>query len=164
MNMATASLVIVALGMGLVARRRSDGSLRRGLIAGGRTLRRTLPRLLLAFAIVGYVDVLAPQDLVRAWIGPDTGYTGLLIGEGVGLLLPGGPYVIFPLISALYQAGAGLGPVLSMVTSWALLALLSASFELPFLGWRFTALRFALALPVPALVGLAGTLLPGAGG
>jgi uncharacterized membrane protein YraQ (UPF0718 family) len=160
-NTATAILGIVALGMSVGAWRKGDGSLQWGLGVSWGTLKRTLPRLLIAFAIVGYVDVLAPQTLVQTWIGPETGTSGLLIGELIGLLLPGGPYVIFPLISALYQAGAGLGPVLSMITSWALLALLSVSFEIPFLGWRFTAIRFALALPIPLLVGLAGALLNG---
>jgi uncharacterized membrane protein YraQ (UPF0718 family) len=161
MKQATVFLAGLALGLLLYAWRRGDGSHRSGLVLGWQTLRRTLSLLLVAFAIVGYVDVLAPQDLVRAWIGPDSGWRGLLVGEAAGMLLPGGPYVVFPLIATLYQAGAGLGPVLSMVTSWATLALLSVSFELPFLGWRFTAVRLGLALAFPPLVGLMGLLLFG---
>jgi uncharacterized membrane protein YraQ (UPF0718 family) len=161
MKQATVFLAGLALGLLLYAWRRGDGSHRSGLVLGWQTLRRTLPLLLVAFAIVGYVDVLAPQDLVRAWIGPDSGWRGLLVGEAAGMLLPGGPYVVFPLIATLYQAGAGLGPVLSMITSWATLALLSVSFELPFLGWRFTAVRLGLAVAFPPLVGLMGLLLFG---
>lgn len=161
MKQATVFLAGLALGLLVYAWRRGDGSHRSGLILGWQTLRRTLSLLLVAFAIVGYVDVLAPQDLVRAWIGPDSGWRGLLVGEAAGMLLPGGPYVVFPLIATLYQAGAGLGPVLSMITSWATLALLSVSFELPFLGWRFTAVRLGLALAFPPLVGLMGLLLFG---
>ncbi len=161
MKQATVFLAGLALGLLLYAWRRGDGSHHSGLVLGWQTLRRTLSLLLVAFAIVGYVDVLAPQDLVRAWIGPDSGWRGLLVGEAAGMLLPGGPYVVFPLIATLYQAGAGLGPVLSMITSWATLALLSVSFELPFLGWRFTAVRLGLALAFPPLVGLMGLLLFG---
>jgi hypothetical protein len=54
-----------------------------------------------------------------------------------------------------------MGPTLSMITSWAALALLSVSFELPFLGWRFTLIRFGLGLIVPVLVGAGGMLLSG---
>ncbi len=161
MTQATVLLAGLALGLLLYAWRRGDGSHRAGLVAGWQMLRRTLPLLLAAFVIVGYVDVLAPQDLVQAWIGPSSGWRGLLVGEATGMLLPGGPYVVFPLIATLYQAGAGLGPVLSMITSWSALALLSVSFELPFLGWRFTAVRFGLALAFPPLVGLMGLLLFG---
>jgi uncharacterized membrane protein YraQ (UPF0718 family) len=75
------------------------------------------------------------------------------------MLLPGGPYVVFPLIATLFGSGAGMGPTLAMITSWAALALLSVSFELPFLGWRFTLIRLGLGFVVPILVGSAGMLL-----
>ncbi len=40
-----------------------------------------------------------------------------------------------------------------MVTSWATLAFLTVTFELPFMGWRFTAVRWGLGLVVPLLAG-----------
>jgi uncharacterized membrane protein YraQ (UPF0718 family) len=150
---ATVILAILAAGLLAYAWRRGDGSHWRGVIQGWRTLRRTLLLLIVAFIIVGYVDVLSPQDLVKAWIGPNSGWHGLLLADGVGMLLPGGPYVVFPLISVLYHAGAGLGPAVTMVTSWAMLALISVTFELPFMGWRFTAVRWVLGLVFPALAG-----------
>ena len=120
---------------------------------------RTLPLLIVAFVIVGYVNALETQSLVQNWIGPETGLRGVLVGTVAGMLLPGGPYVVFPLISVLYHSGAGLGPTLAIITSWASIALLSVSFELPFLGWRFTVLRLGLGFSIPLLVGLVGTLL-----
>jgi uncharacterized membrane protein YraQ (UPF0718 family) len=98
---------------------------------------------------------------VRTWIGPGTGLRGVFIGTAAGMLLPGGPYVVFPLIGTLYSSGAGLGPTLAMITSWALLALLSVSFELPFLGWRFSLLRLSLSLSLPILIGLIASALLG---
>ena len=153
MSIATITLGILAAALLAYAWRRNDGSHQRGIAQGWQTLRRTLPLLLVAFAIVGYVDVLSPQDLVQAWLGPKSGWNGLLLAEGVGMLLPGGPYVVFPLIAILYQAGAGIGPAVTLVTSWAVLALLSVSFELPFMGWRFTVVRWGLGLTVPLLAG-----------
>lgn len=154
MNQATVILVILAAMMIVVAARRRDGSLKRGFELSWITVKRTIPLMIVAFAIVGFVEELAPQEIVRAWIGPGSGVQGIIIGELAGALLPGGPYVVFPLIAAVYQAGAGIGPTLAMITSWAGLALLSASFELPFLGWRFTAIRLGLASIVPIIVGL----------
>jgi uncharacterized membrane protein YraQ (UPF0718 family) len=162
MNQATLILIVLALVMLGVAWHRKDGSLSRGLHLSLRTVRRTLPLLLFAFLIVGYVNVLSPQELVRNWLGPETGVRGLLIGEVAGMLLPGGPYVIFPLVASLYETGAGLGPMLAMITSWSGLALLTASFELPFLGWRFSVIRIALSLPIPLLVGALGVIFWGA--
>jgi uncharacterized membrane protein YraQ (UPF0718 family) len=158
-GLATLILVILASAMLFVAYRRGDGSHIRAIQLGWKTLRRTMPILILAFVIVGYVNTLEPQALVRSWIGPGTGLTGLAIGTAAGILLPGGPYVVFPLIGAMYLSGAGLGPTLAMITAWATLDLISVSFELPFMGWRFSLLRLSLSLPVPLLVGLAAHLL-----
>jgi uncharacterized membrane protein YraQ (UPF0718 family) len=160
-NEATLLLIALAAVLFTYAWRRGDGSHRRGIRQGWGTLKRTLPLLVVAFVIVGYVNVLAPQELVSRWIGPDSGWRGLFVGTGAGMLLPGGPYVVFPLIAALYQAGAGIGPTLAMITSWAGLALLSVSFELPFLGWRFSVVRLGLSLLIPPLVGLAARILFG---
>lgn len=161
MTLATGILAALAAGLFFVAWRRGDGSHRRGISLGWQTLKRTIPLLLLAFLIVGYVEVLSPQDLVEAWIGPETGWRGILIAEAVGMLLPGGPYVVFPLIAALYQAGAGLGQTVTLITSWATLAFISVTFELPFMGWRFTAVRWGLGLSIPLLTGLLAQLLFG---
>lgn len=154
--MSTATLVLVALAAALwwYAWRRHDGSHIRGAVAGWHSMRRTLLLLIIAFIIVGYVNVLSPQDLVQKWIGPNSGWTGLLLAEGIGMLLPGGPYVVFPLIATLYRAGAGLGPAIVLITSWATQGLLSITFELPFMGWRFTAVRWGLGLVFPLLVGM----------
>jgi len=159
MTVATLSLVILALILLTFAWRRQDGSHLRGIVLGWQTLRRTLPLLLVAFAIVGYVNVLSPQTLVQAWLGPDSGWSGLLLAEGLGMFLPGGPYVVFPLIAVIYQAGAGIGPVVTLVSSWAALALISVTFELPFMGWRFTAVRWGLGLSVPLLAGAIAQLI-----
>jgi len=139
--------------------RRGDGSHRRGLVQGWQTLKRTWLLLLVAFLIVGYVNVLSPQDLIQQWLGPESGWSGLLLAEFIGLLLPGGPYVVFPLIAVLYGAGAGLGPAVTLITSWAMLALISVTFELPFMGWRFTAVRWGLGLIFPILAGALAQLL-----
>lgn len=159
MTVITALLWLLALVMLAYAWRQGDGGHRQGVAQGWQTLKRTLPLLIVAFAIVGYVNVLAPQRLVQSWIGPASGWQGLMLGEAAGMLLPGGPYVVFPLISALYRAGAGLGPAVAIITAWAMSALLSISFELPFMGWRFTAVRWGLGLAFPVLAGLLAQML-----
>lgn len=159
MKQATLILSLIALVLAFIAWRQGEGKLKRGAQTGWSTLKRTLPVLLLAFIIVGFVNALEPQSFVRAWIGPDSGLPGVLIGTLAGMLLPGGPYVVFPLIATLHQSGAGLGPTLAMIISWSTIALLTVSFELPFLGWRFSLIRLGLGVFIPLTVGLIGTLL-----
>jgi uncharacterized membrane protein YraQ (UPF0718 family) len=127
---------------------------RRGMELAWETTKQNALLILLAFIIVGFVNILSPEKLVTAWIGPDSGSSGILLSEFLGMLLPGGPYVVFPLIAILYQAGAGLAPVITLITSWSTISLLTISFELPFMGWRFTAIRWSLGLLIPLVAGL----------
>ena len=159
MTTATVSLWIIAAALLIYAWSRRDASLKKGVRLAWITARRNAALLVMAFIIVGYVNVLSPTELVQAWIGPDTGWKGLFLAEGIGMLLPGGPYVVFPLIAVLYSAGAGLGPAVTLITSWATQALLTITFELPFMGWRFTAIRWGLGLAVPLLAGAAAEML-----
>ncbi|MDT8306015.1 MAG: permease [Anaerolineae bacterium] len=142
--------VVAAILLVYAARRGKAGE---GVRIGALLLRRTAAVLLVAFAIIGYVNVMETGGLIQRWIGPDSGWSGLLLAALAGMLLPGGPYVVFPLIAALYLGGAGIGPAVVLVTSWAMLALISVAFELPLMGWRFTLIRWGVGLPVPILVG-----------
>jgi uncharacterized membrane protein YraQ (UPF0718 family) len=153
MTTATITLWIIALPLLVYAWRRRDNSLNKGLQLAWSTTRRNAALLIIAFIIVGYVNILSPTELVQKWIGADSGWQGLFLAEIIGMLLPGGPYVVFPLIAVLRNAGAGLGAVVTLVTSWATQALLTITFELPFMGWRFVAIRWGLGLAVPLLAG-----------
>ena len=161
--MITATLVLWILSLILIfyAWRRRDGSLKRGIDLGWLTLKRNTALMVIAFIIVGYVNVLSPTQLIQDWIGPETGFGGLILAELIGMLLPGGPYVVFPLIAALFTAGAGLGPAVTIITSWSTQALLTITFEIPFMGWRFTAIRWGLGLVIPILTGVIATILFG---
>lgn len=161
MNLATFSLLVPAAILFAYAWRRGDGSHRQGLMRGGRTLLSVLPLLLLAFATIGYVSVLLPQEGLQDLMGPDSGWKGLLMAQGMGMLMPGGPYVVLPLISTLHQLGVGLGPTITLVTSWSALSLLNALWEIRFINWRFTVIRWTLLLPFPLLVGLLAQALFG---
>jgi uncharacterized membrane protein YraQ (UPF0718 family) len=161
MTTATIVLWVISIVLILFAWQRKDGSLRRGLDLGWLTLKRNAFLLVVAFMVVGFVNVLSPTNLIQQWIGPQSGLGGLMLAEVIGMLLPGGPYVVFPLIAVLYSAGAGLGPAVTIITSWSTQALLTISFELPFMGWRFTAIRWGLGLVFPLLAGVAAIMLFG---
>lgn len=161
MSTATIILWIIAAALGVYAWRKKDGSLKRGGNLAWVTLRSNAVLLILAFLIVGYIDTLSPTELVRSWIGPQSGLRGILLAEGIGMVLPGGPYVVFPLIAILYQSGASLAAVVTLVTSWATLAFLTVSFELPLMGWRFTVIRWGLGLSIPLIAGTGTLLLAG---
>ena len=159
MTTATIILWMIALGLGIYAWIRQDKSLERGLNTAWQVTLRNALLLVIAFLIVGYVNVLSPTKLIQTWLGPASGWRGLLLAEVVGMLLPGGPYVVFPLITVLYKAGAGLGAVITLITSWSTQAFLTVTFELPFMGWRFSAIRWGLALGIPIIAGVVAQLI-----
>ena len=161
MSTVTLILWLIAVVLLIFAWQRKDGSLQRGLSLSWQTMRRNAALMILAFIIVGYVNILSPTELIQEWIGVDSGFKGFLLGEAVGMLLPGGPYVVFPLIAVLYQGGAGLGPAVTIITSWSTQALLAVGFELPFMGWRFTAIRWGLGIATPLIAGIVAQVLFG---
>lgn len=161
MNSATLVLWCIAGILLLFSWKDGTETVKRGGILAWETTKQNALLILLAFIIVGFVNILSPDELVRAWIGPNTGLFGILLAELIGMFLPGGPYVVFPLIAILFEAGAGLAPVITLITSWATQSFLTISFELPFMGWRFTVLRWGMGLVIPLTAGTVAILLWG---
>jgi uncharacterized protein len=159
MNSATIILWVIFIILFFFSWRKGPEVLKQGTSLAWSTTKSNALLIFLAFIIVGFVNVLSPEDLVTAWIGPESGFKGILSSELLGMLLPGGPYVVFPLISILYEAGAGLAPVVTLITSWSTQSLLTISFELPFMGWRFTAIRWGLGLFIPLAAGIVAMLV-----
>lgn len=159
MTTAVIVLWLIMAGLGFAAWRKRDGSFKKGMALGWQTAKRNALILVLAFVIVGFVEVLSPQNLIETYLGPQSGWRGLLLAEVIGMLLPGGPYAVFPIIGVIYAAGAGLGPVVTLVTSYSLLAFLTVTFELPFMGWRFSVIRWGTGLLLPLLAGAVAMLV-----
>jgi len=161
MSSATLILWCIAGVLVILSWRAGPGTIQKGLELTWKTTRANALLIILAFMIVGFVSVLSPEELVTAWIGPTSGWQGIAAAEFLGMLLPGGPYVVFPIIEILNQAGAGLAPVIALITSWSTQSLLTISFELPFMGWRFTSIRWGLGLAIPILAGAVAALIWG---
>jgi uncharacterized membrane protein YraQ (UPF0718 family) len=161
MNSATIILWCITAVLFLYSWKAGSGTIRRGTELAWQVTKQNGLLIVLAFIIVGFVTILSPERLVTSWIGPGSGWIGIILAEFLGMLLPGGPYVVFPLIAILLQAGAGLAPIITLITSWSTQSLLTVSFELPFMGWRFTAIRWSLGLFIPLLAGLLVSLIWG---
>jgi uncharacterized membrane protein YraQ (UPF0718 family) len=125
-----------------------------GLRAAGRTLWRNLPILLVSFVLAGLVQVLIPRDLFAQWSGTEAGSKGVLIACVVGGLVPGAPYAVFPIVGALYQAGAGLGAVVSFVPAWSLWSVSRLPVEMALIDPKPALVRYAITFVVPPIAGL----------
>jgi len=90
---------------------------------------------------------------------------GILLGWAAGLLIPGGPYLVFPIIANLFQKGAAPGPVISLLTAKTLVSpIRMLTYEAPLLGWPLTLARFIPGVLLPPVMGVIGQWLYGAFG
>jgi len=148
-------LWVLALGALGLCLRRGPGTARKAAVdAGGSTLR-ILPMFAVALPMAAFLAELIPADAASAWIGPESGVTGILVASFAGGLMPGGPFVTFPLVLAFAKAGAGVAQMTALLTGWSILAIHRiVTWEYPLLGWRFVALRVLAAAPLPIAAGL----------
>ena len=133
---------------------RSDGTLSLGFKTSWEQLLRFMPVLVVALLLAGFTEVLLPAGLVEKWLSDSAGFKGIAMAWVAGALTPGGSLVGMPLIVTLFQAGVGVGVLVTYMTSLALMSLVRLPLELTFYGWRLTALRMAVSVFLPPLAGL----------
>jgi uncharacterized membrane protein YraQ (UPF0718 family) len=132
-----------------------------GLLQGGRTLLSVVPLLVAAFLIAGLIQTLVSRELVTRWLGAGSGWRGIALACLGGALIPGGPYVYYPIAAALMKSGAGLGVLVAFVTAKNLWSVSRLPMEFALLGPRLTIIRFAATLLLPPLLGFLAEFLFG---
>lgn len=127
-----------------------------GIRFAGTQLKVILPMLAMALPAAGFIAELVPDELARTWIGPESGARGIVIASLAGGLIPGGPFVSFPLVLAFAKSGAGVPQLVALTSGWAVLAFHRVLiWEWPVMGGPFTLLRLACSVVLPALSGFA---------
>ena len=154
-------LTLVAV-LGVVAYARNPELPFAALESTRRLLGNVWLELALGFLLAGLIDVLIPADQMVSWIrGSGTG-KAILAGWLVGLILPGGPYVFFPLAARLFEKGVPPGALIALLCAKTLVSPIRLlTYEAPLLGWRLTLVRLATTLFVPPLAGLLAERLYG---
>lgn len=121
------------------------------------------PMIALGLFLGGLAQELSDPRKIAPQLGESSGWRGLIVAAGLGAITPGGPFAAFPIVYALFLAGADIGAVIAYLTGWSVLALHRVIiWEVPLLGWDFAALRVLASLLLPILAGaLARTLARG---
>ena len=154
-------LALVVVGMGIALAR--DVSLPlRGLAASGRLVQSVWIELALGFVLAGLIEVLIPPPVLSRWLGGERMGQGILIGWAAGLVMPGGPYVFFPIVANLFRNGAAPAPLITLLTAKTLVSpIRTLTYEAPLLGWPLTLARFIPGVLLPPVMGLLGQWLFG---
>jgi len=150
-------LALVAAGVAFARDRRLPLD---GLAATARLLRGVWIELLLGFVLAGLIDVLVPSQALIRWLGGERPLRGILVGWVVGLAVPGGPYVLFPMVASLFGKGVAAGPLIALVSAKTLVSpIRMLTYEAPLLGWPLTLARLIPGVLVPPVLGIVGQWL-----
>ena len=130
------------------------------LKGSARLLRGVWLDLLLGFVFAGLADVLIPPPVLSRWLGSQRPTQAILVGWAVGLLMPGGPYLVFPILAGLFQKGAAPGPLITLITAKTLLSpVRMLTYEAPLMGWPLTLARLIPGVLLPPVMGIVGEWL-----
>jgi hypothetical protein len=146
--------------LALTAAVRSKTLCREGLWEGSRDFVVLIPRVLIGVVGSGYVAAVMPQDLIAQWIGPSSGFFGVLIATMAGAITPGGAVVGFSVGAAALKSGAGAPQVIAYTTAWSLYTIQRLiNWEIHMMAPRVVWLRAAISIPLPFLAAMGAMLL-----
>ncbi len=119
-----------------------------------------LPRIGIGVIGSGFVAEALPNEWIAPWLGPQSGFLGIVIATIGGALTPGGPVVGFSIGAAALKSGAGAPQVIAYSTAWALYAIHRLLiWEVPLMPARVVWLRAAVSLPLPFMAAALAILL-----
>lgn len=146
--------------LALVAAMRGRVLLNQGVSDGLTDFVRLLPRIGAGVVGSGFIAEVMPKALVASWIGPDSGFIGLLVATIGGALTPGGPVVGFSIGAAALKSGAGAPQVIAYSTAWALYAVHRlVIWEVPLMPARVVWLRALVSVPLPFIAATLAMLI-----
>jgi uncharacterized membrane protein YraQ (UPF0718 family) len=131
---------------------------------GGQSLIRISLLLLSGVFLGSFVGSFLPRELVSSLLGKESGFVGILLGTLFGSIMPGGPFVLFPIISSLFSSGAAVPSLISMIFAWQCISLTRIPTDLGYLaaveGQKLIWIRLLIGVPIPIIAGiLAGIIL-----
>jgi uncharacterized membrane protein YraQ (UPF0718 family) len=153
MDVQTAMVVALVLGLLVLTTLRGGNLWQEGVRAGANNMLRLTPILVLSFLAAGLLEVLLPQQMLVRWLGSGAGLKGILAGCLIGALMPGPPYALYPLIVSFYKGGAGIGALVGLLTGKALWNVHHLPPALAVMGPGLTAAYFLSNLVFPPLAG-----------
>jgi uncharacterized membrane protein YraQ (UPF0718 family) len=158
-QMVIPTIIMAVVCVGLMAVAYYKGKHVEGLTAAWNIFLPIIPLLFFAFIVAGMVQVLIPKEWAAKWLGEESGWKGIMLGCLAGGITPGGPFIQYPIIAALWHRGVGVGVLVAYVTAWSLWAVNRLPLEWAILGPKFMVARLASTILFPPLAGYIAHLL-----
>ncbi len=105
------------------------------------------------FIIIGLFDVWIPIEKVQKHIGKNSGIKGILLVMLLAFLQAGPLYAAFPVAYLLKEKGCASVNIFIYLSAFTMAKIPMLTFEIGFLGLKFSLLRLVLSIPVFILIG-----------
>ena len=117
-------------------------------------LKEMLIALPIMFVIIGLFDVWVSKEKVQKHIGNSSGVKGILLVMLLAFVQAGPLYAAFPVAYILKKKGTSSTNIFIYLSSYSMAKVPMLTFEIGFLGLKFSLLRLVLSIPVFVLIGI----------
>lgn len=108
----------------------------------------------LLFILIGLFDVWVPIETITKHVGEHSGIKGIMIVILLATLQAGPLYGAFPVAQLLWKKGCSIRNIFIYLGAFSSLKLPMLTFEISFLGLKFSLLRTIITIPVFILIGI----------
>lgn len=127
---------------------------KKGLKKGLNTFKGLLTLIFAAILLASAIRVLLPTNLVRLYLGPESGFIGVITGGMLGGIMQGGPYAVYPIIRGLQQTGVSLAIVIAMMVGYGAIGAGKIVYGLAFFNTKTIGIRVAVGIGLTTLASI----------
>ncbi len=106
------------------------------------------------FILIGLGDVWISKEKVEKHIGNESGIKGTIYVILLSMVQAGPLYGAFPVTYLLWKKGASIRNIFIYIGAFSTLKIPMLTFEIGFLGWKFSLLRTLITLPIIFLIAI----------
>ena len=106
------------------------------------------------FILIGLFDVWIPKERVQKHIGESSGIKGMALVMLLAFIQAGPLYAAFPVAYLLWKKGCSPANVFIYLSAFTTAKIPMLTFEIGFLGLKFSLLRILITIPVFILIGI----------
>jgi len=108
----------------------------------------------LMFILIGLFDVWVPKEKIERHVGNESGIKGMFLVIILAMLQGGPLYGAFPVAYLLFKKGCSIRNIFVYLGAFSTLKIPMLTFEIGFLGLKFSLLRTIFTLPVFVIIGI----------
>lgn len=127
---------------------------KKGLAGAMNSFFNLVPLIFAALLIAQAINLLLPDELIMQWFGKESGLRGIISGGLLAGFLQGGPYGVYPIIQSLFQKGAHISIVVTMLIGYGAIGLGRIAYDFIFFEPQIIALRLLFAVPLTIISGI----------